>query len=75
MAREFEPQTMDWQDIFGDGMTAQQVVQSAKNDGTELSAWLSAQYFEMERDNHWNTDDAPSTEDFERMARQIKNQA
>jgi hypothetical protein len=66
-------ESQNWQDVFGDGMTAKQIVDRLGEQPTAIAAWLEAQYTEMAVENPQGGYDKPI--DSVAFAQQIINEA
>lgn len=70
MYRE-EIRTMEhWSDVFGNGMTAAQIIEAAGQAGLNIDEWMETQYDELYPDQVGRY----GSRDFERMAEQVRHE-
>lgn len=80
----FDPKTQNWQDVFGDGMTARQVLNAAVsaigygvtvNEEYMISIWLDMQYEDLSLTVNGYDPMRYSWDDFDAMAHQVMVEA
>ena len=68
--RRFNPRTENWQDVFGGGMTASEVLTKASHpDVLAVAVWLLAEYIEL-----YGKTRPRAPEEFLAMAKQIMSE-